>query len=113
MNVTRWVADLRKVTGEIPIVVVGNKVDLPQRVVKASSTHDAHRAHWSHMVAHTSCKAQEGSMMMRKLKVQYYDVSVWLAVSLKFSVSCFFMFLEEESLAHRDAALMARQATAE
>ena len=34
-NVTQWVTDLRKVTGEIPIVVVGNKVDLPQRVVKA------------------------------------------------------------------------------
>lgn len=53
-NVTQWVTDLRRVTGEIPTVVVGNKVDLPQRVVKA----------------------QEGSMMMRKLKVQYYDLSV-------------------------------------
>lgn len=34
-NVSQWVTDLRKVTGEIPIVVVGNKVDLPERVVKA------------------------------------------------------------------------------
>ena len=49
-----WVADVRKVAGEVPIVVVGNKVDLPERVVKA----------------------QEGSLMMRKLKVQYYDLSV-------------------------------------
>eukprot|EP00913_Durusdinium_trenchii_P015774 g14824.t1 len=53
-NVAQWVADLRKVAGEIPIVVAGNKVDLPNRQVKA----------------------QEGSVMMRKLKVQYYDLSV-------------------------------------
>ena len=44
----QWVADVRKVTGEVPIVVVGNKVDLPERVVKP----------------------QEGSMMMRKLKAR-------------------------------------------
>ncbi|CAE7835492.1 ran [Symbiodinium sp. CCMP2592] len=53
-NLAKWVTDLRKVAGEIPVVVVGNKVDAPGRVVKA----------------------QEGSVIMRKLKVQYYDLSV-------------------------------------
>ena len=47
----QWVADLRKVAGEIPIVVAGNKVDLPNRQVKA----------------------QEGSVMMRKLKARRDD----------------------------------------
>ncbi|CAE7507172.1 unnamed protein product, partial [Symbiodinium pilosum] len=53
-NLSKWVMDLRKVAGDIPVVVVGNKVDAANRVVKA----------------------QEGSLIMRKLKVQYYDLSV-------------------------------------
>ncbi|CAE7217880.1 RAN [Symbiodinium natans] len=53
-NVSKWVTELRKVAGDIPVVVVGNKVDAGGRLVKA----------------------QEGSLLMRKLKVQYYDLSV-------------------------------------
>lgn len=49
-NVSQWVTDLRKVTGEIPIVVVGNKVDLPERVVKACRVVGPGRIwHRSHM----------------------------------------------------------------
>ncbi|CAJ1454073.1 unnamed protein product [Effrenium voratum] len=64
-NVARWVSEVRKVTGDIPIVVVGNKIDLPRIV-----------------------KAQEGSLLMRKLKVQYYDLSVKTRFNLEMPLLC-------------------------
>eukprot|EP00441_Pelagodinium_beii_P023641 CAMPEP_0197661984 /NCGR_PEP_ID=MMETSP1338-20131121/51788_1 /TAXON_ID=43686 ORGANISM="Pelagodinium beii, Strain RCC1491" /NCGR_SAMPLE_ID=MMETSP1338 /ASSEMBLY_ACC=CAM_ASM_000754 /LENGTH=252 /DNA_ID=CAMNT_0043239647 /DNA_START=29 /DNA_END=787 /DNA_ORIENTATION=- len=54
LSVQTWLQDLRKVTGDIPTIVIGNKVDCQDRIVKA----------------------QEGSVIMRKHKVQYYDLSV-------------------------------------
>ncbi|CAJ1353694.1 unnamed protein product [Effrenium voratum] len=64
-NVARWVSEVRKVTGDIPIVVVGNKIDLARIV-----------------------KAQEGSLLMRKLKVQYYDLSVKTRFNLEMPLLC-------------------------
>ncbi|OLP98242.1 GTP-binding nuclear protein Ran [Symbiodinium microadriaticum] len=81
-NLAKWVTDLRKVAGDIPVVVVGNKVDAPGRVVKA----------------------QEGSVIMRKLKVQYYDLSV----RTRFNVEVPLLFLSRRLLG--DSSLRALSA---
>jgi GTP-binding nuclear protein Ran len=52
-NVPRWVDDVRRTCPGIPIVLVGNKVDVPERAV---------RAH--HITYH------------KKANLQYYDLSV-------------------------------------
>eukprot|EP00933_Yihiella_yeosuensis_P029326 TRINITY_DN22993_c0_g1_i1.p1 TRINITY_DN22993_c0_g1~~TRINITY_DN22993_c0_g1_i1.p1 ORF type:complete len:277 (-),score=45.70 TRINITY_DN22993_c0_g1_i1:95-925(-) len=36
-NVPHWYQDLRRACGNIPIILVGNKVDLPERAVKAAN----------------------------------------------------------------------------
>ena len=75
-HVAAWVTELRKVTGQIPIVVVGNKVDLPQRVVKARHGTACDGQSSCHGVNFPESEAQEGSMMMRKLKV-WNAVKCW------------------------------------
>lgn len=51
-NVPKWFADIRRVCGEVPIVLVGNKVDIKDREVKAM-----------HITWH------------RSRGIQYYDLS--------------------------------------
>lgn len=52
-NVQHWLQEFRKVAGDVPVVVLGNKVDVADRAVRP----------------------QEGSAIARKHRVQYYDVS--------------------------------------
>lgn len=52
-SVQQWLQAFRKVAGDAPVVVVGNKVDVADRVVRP----------------------QEGSALARKHRVQYYDAS--------------------------------------
>jgi len=51
-NVPNWYNDLRRICAEIPIVLVGNKVEVPQRTVAAKNI-----------------------TFHRKVNLQYYDVS--------------------------------------
>eukprot|EP00930_Biecheleria_cincta_P034910 TRINITY_DN24059_c0_g1_i1.p1 TRINITY_DN24059_c0_g1~~TRINITY_DN24059_c0_g1_i1.p1 ORF type:complete len:259 (+),score=56.61 TRINITY_DN24059_c0_g1_i1:90-866(+) len=52
-SVQHWLQAFRKVAGDAPVVVLGNKVDVGNRAVRP----------------------QEGSAIVRKHRVQYYDVS--------------------------------------
>ncbi|CAE8608682.1 unnamed protein product [Polarella glacialis] len=53
-SVQRWLQDFRRVAGQVPVVVAGNKIDLKDRAVKA----------------------QESAGISRRHGVQYYDLSV-------------------------------------
>merc|ERR1719310_1791179 len=52
-NVPKWVDDLRKVCPDVPAVLLGNKVDVPERQVKATQI-----------------------TYPKKVKLGYYDMSV-------------------------------------
>ena len=78
-NVPVWFRDLMRVCENIPIVLVGNKVDVKERKVKVKQI-NFHRCErktaWVHTAARRGVVAHHGCLCLcRKKNLGYYDIS--------------------------------------